>query len=84
MSKASRNTLSLGLNMEAGVLLWLQQYTMFSCAFWIVDFASLMAILIYSMNSLMVSSAEGHCLGLKSIWGFQPVLSRKDICWVKV
>ena len=67
MSDASRKTLSPGLNTGAGVLRRSQYFFMSSCALRIADFASSIAVLILSMNSLTVSRPEGFCQGSKPI-----------------
>ena len=69
MSEASKNTQSLGWNIGAEVLLQLQYQAMSPYAFQIIDFASLTAIFIYSINLLTVSSQKRCCLSLKPMHG---------------
>ena len=82
ISNVSRKTLSSGLNTRAGVLHQSQYLFMSSCALQITDFASLITILILSVNSLTISRSEWFCWGSKPIQGIRPVLSRNGGCWV--
>ena len=80
ISNISRKTLSLGLNTKARVLHWSQYLFMSSYALQIADFASSIAVLILSMNSLTISRPEGFCQGSKPMQGSHPVSSRNRGC----